>query len=118
MSIVMTPVWPELSKYLFVEEYDRDGGHESPRIRIEFRDVPGATYNIAIWTQLPCVACGRPIHPVRAREGDKNRLYLAVACPIGVRIECSRGRAASEEYERFRSRWAQMKQDPRQLTMF
>ncbi|HEY4266692.1 MAG TPA: hypothetical protein VGM94_00740 [Galbitalea sp.] len=118
MSVVNIPVWLKLSVYLHVEKYDRDGGHDDPRIRIEFRDVPEPLMHEAMFAQMPCVACGRPINPLRRREGDINRLYYACCCPVTVRVKCSRGAAAAAEYDTFKERWAVILKDPKQLTLF
>ena len=103
MSITNTVLWPRIEPYLFVIRYDKDGGHEDPRIRIEFRGLPPRLMADAMFVQMACVECGRPINPLRRREGDVDRLYYAVACQIGVRTACSRSAAAAAEYERFKS---------------
>lgn len=103
MSITRHEIWPRLLPYLFVIPYDKDGGHEDPRIRIEFRGLPLLLSADAQIVTMPCVHCDRPIFPLRRREGDDHdRLYYAVACPVGQRIACSRSSAAAAEYERFK----------------
>lgn len=103
MSIVDQPIWPRVAAYLFVIEYDRDGGHEDPRIRIELRGLPDQLSFDAQFVQMPCVECARPINPLRRREGDAHdRLYYAPTCQIGVRIACSRSASAAAEYDRFK----------------
>lgn len=102
-SIVFHPVWPRLEAHLVIDIYDRDGGHEDPRIRIGFDDLPEAFGRELAFITMGCVACGRPIHPLRRRQGDEwTRLFYAPTCPLAVRIACSRTRAAELEYERFR----------------
>lgn len=118
MSITDLPIWSKLVAYLQVERYDRDGGHANPRIRIEFRDVPAPLMKDAMFTQTACCTCGRPVNPFRRREGDHDRLYLAPACPIGIRIACSRGAAAAAVYEEIGERWKVIEQNPTQLPLF
>lgn len=117
MSIVFDPIWPRIASYLLVDYYDKDGGHDDPRIRIGFVDLPQRLSEEAQFVRMRCVACGRPIHPLRRREGDGwDRLYYAPACPVTTRPACSRGAAASAEYERFKELNA-TRPDP-QLSLF
>ena len=111
-------IWPRLKPYLFVIPYDKQGGHEDPRVRIEFRDLPDHLSFHAQHLPMPCVTCKRPCFPLRRREGDgHDRLYYAPACPVGVRAACSRSAPAHEEYERFKAMdWAQGK--TAQLSLF
>lgn len=103
VSIVHEPIWKKLEPYLVVDIYDKDGGHEDPRIRIGFDDLPEALGRELAFFVMPCVTCQRPNHPLRRREGDEwTRLYYAPCCPLSVRVACSRGRAAHLEYERFK----------------
>lgn len=102
-SIIFAPVWRELEPYLVVDVYDRDGGHENPRIRIGFADLPDRLGRRLQMFEMPCVTCQRPIHPLRRRKGDGfDRLYYAPTCALTTRVECSRSRAAELEYERFK----------------
>lgn len=100
------PLWPRLREYFRVEVYDRDGSARRPRIRIEVNTPRGALLGEALAATMPCVACGKSIHPIRLREtggrGHSGHLYYAACCPLEVRVGCSRGAAAREEYERFR----------------
>ena len=119
MSITLHPMWPRLATYLVVEKYDKDGGHLDPRIRIELRDLPPKLAHEASFVQIACVACQRPINPLRHREGDDwTRLYYAPACPVTTRAACSRGGPAHEEYERFKTLCALPSYRSRQLEMF
>lgn len=103
VSIVFLPIWERLKNYLHVVPCAKDGGHEDPRIRIEFLDVPDPLSHEAVFITMPCVTCGRPNHPLRRREGDDwSRLYYAPSCPLTTRMACSRSRAAELEYERFK----------------
>lgn len=101
-SIIFEPVWDRLQKYLHVVAYTRDRGHDEPRIRIEFLDLPDTFSRELVRFEMECVACGRPNHPLRRRVGDDfDRLYYAPTCELSKRISCSRGRAAALEYQRF-----------------
>lgn len=104
ISITKLPLWERLEKHLKVDVYDKDGGHADPRIRIGFTDLPEAWSRELVFLEMPCVACGRPNHPLRRRIDDGwDRLYYAPACIQTVNKSCSRGRAAELEYERFKS---------------
>ena len=109
MSITLHPLWPLLESHLVVEEYDRDGGHDRPRIRIEFRDLPPDLAVLAADALMKCVACGRRIFPLRQREGGlSSSLYYAPTCPIAgdiANLACSRSQPARDEYSRFRGLW-------------
>lgn len=103
-SVIGSAMWFRLQPHLFVIRYDRDGGHEDPRVRIEFRDLPDPLSREAQFMVMACVTCKRPIYPLRRREGDgHDRLYYAPACPVGTRASCSRSAPAHEEYERFKT---------------
>lgn len=105
ISIVTLPIWEQLKQYLHVVECAKDGGLDEPRIRIEFLGVPQVRMHEYVMLSMPCVACLRPNHPLRRREGDAwdmGRLYYAPACALTTRMACSRGRAAELEYERFK----------------
>lgn len=104
ISIIFAPFWKRLSEHLHVVEYDKDGGHADPRIRIDFLHLPEAWARTLVMYEMPCVACQRPNHPLRRREGDDwDRLYYGPACALSIRMSCSRTRAAELEYERFKS---------------
>lgn len=119
MSILHHPRWPSLSRYLVIERYDRDGGHEDPRIRIELRDMPLAVGTEALFIEMACVCCGRPIHPLRRREGHfATQLYYAPSCLLGVRLACSRSTEARLEYDRFKEVGELIRKDPQQLVLF
>lgn len=120
-SITFYPdVWDRIASFLVIDIYDKDGGHKDPRIRIGFDDLPEALGRELAFFEMPCVACGRPIKPLRRREGDEwTRLFYAPTCPITVRVACSRTRAAELEYERFKGLDAsQVASAQRQLSLF
>lgn len=98
-SIVHHPVWVMIEPYLHLVEH---GDPLDPQVRIEFLDVPEQLARTLVMAEMPCVACQRPIHPLRRREGDFwDRLYYGPTCELHVRKGCSRSRSAMLEYERF-----------------
>ena len=104
-SIVFLPVWERLESHLHIDRYARDRGHAEPRIRIGFVDLPEPFARELVQIEMPCVACARPIHPLRRRVGDDwNRLFYSPTCELSKRYACSRGRAAALEYQRFMGR--------------
>lgn len=105
-SIIDHPIWDELAPYVRKEKYDRDGSARKPRNRFELAKVPPELLRRALAVRIGCCRCGKPISPIRARQGEGDRmelprhLYLAVACPLDVNIGCSRGRDSKNEYLR------------------
>lgn len=119
MSLLIQPLWPMLKPYLVVEHYDRDGGHDDPRIRIELRDLPADLATVAADLLMPCVTCHRRIFPLRQREGDPwSRLYYAPTCSLERNVACSRSGPARVEYDRFRELWDSTPRPPAQMRMF
>ena len=115
ISLVFQPVWKTVEPYLHLVEH---GDPADPQVRIEFLDVPEALARELVMTIMPCVACQRPMHPLRRREGDYwDRLYYGPTCELTTRIGCSRSRAAMLEYERFLGMKLTPKPTP-QLSLF
>lgn len=118
VSLIFQPIWDRIQEYLHIVECAQDGGVDDPRIRIEFLGLPERLSRELAFFEMPCVACERPNHPLRRREGDGwDRLYYAPTCPLSANIACSRGNAAMLEYERFKG----IKLTPRpvmQLSLF
>jgi hypothetical protein len=75
---------------------------------IDFPDMPDDIAALAFVITMPCVACGREIHPIRERdrEGYDRRwanlgpYYYSGTCPTKIRPACSRTSAASEDIDR------------------
>lgn len=107
MSITATKIWPKLKKYVRIEKYKPDGGYAKPRIRIEINALPAGLKTWALITEMPCVACGAKINPIRSRRiGGRphasGHLYYAPTCPLSKNVGCSRGAKAHEEYDHIR----------------
>lgn len=96
MSVLEQPWWPELRPLMRVQVYGRDGGPLKPRFRLE---VMLPTHAAERWlaVTMPCVACGRPIQPIRQRVRWETA-YFAPTCALLRRLPCSRGSAARDEY--------------------
>ncbi len=118
MTILTSPLFPQLAPYFTITNASR-GDSAKQRVRIELSAMPMPLYLEAIALTMPCVECGRAIHPIRSRRGPPKRatatslcsgLYFAAACPLGVSISCSRGDAASSEYARVRKHFEQPEQ--------
>lgn len=101
VSVTSLPQWPEWRRYFRLEVYARDGGHAHPRVRIEV-NPPADRQREMLQALMPCVSCGRNIHPIRFRgdslRGGSGHLYFAATCPLDVNIRCSRTAAARREY--------------------
>lgn len=98
MSILAHPDWPFIASFIRIETYARDGGHAHPRHRIEV-ETPSSGIDLRrlFAVTMPCVACGRVIHPIRTRAGWA-RLYFAATCALDHTYACARGTAARDEY--------------------
>lgn len=107
-SIVQHAAWLWLKDYLKIEEYRREGGSRNPRFRIEVRPMASDLVEKACAVKIRCVACGRPINPIRKRKAESKRskaahLYYAACCPLQVDVGCSRSPAARDEYKRIKA---------------
>lgn len=117
-SMVLHPLWPALRPYFQIEECDRDGG----RFRVEVQRLPDVLHAVALRVRVACCSCGHEMAPIRSRQPPGNKrnthvgqsLYYACACPLEVRIGCSRGIAARNEYRRIKL--AVLGSDPSILT--
>lgn len=105
-SIVQHPDFARLRPFIRVIPTGKDGSVLHPRNRIELSsEAPPEVRKLALSIRIPCVCCGRIIAPFRRRKAPNDRaptpaIYFAAACPLRLRVGCSRGRAASEEYAR------------------
>ena len=96
MSVLTQPWWPELRPLMRVQVYGRDGGPLRPRFRLEVT-LPANTADQWFAVTMPCVACGRPIQPIRQRVRWETA-YFTPTCSLLRRLPCSRGKAARDEY--------------------
>lgn len=107
MSITKHALWSELQPFFYAEA-DSASRSARPRLRIELKALPDSLRERALSLQMPCVACGCDIHPIRARVPSNRhrtgtcKLYYACTCPLDEDIGCSRGGKAREEYEHMR----------------
>lgn len=122
MTILAHPLWPQLAQYFVAVRASR-GDSAKQRVRIEVNAMPQGLYAVAIRATMPCVSCGRDIHPIRARKAPSKRedatsgAYYAAACPIAESVGCSRGAAASAEYSRIRQYLGDVVVAPRRRTV-
>jgi len=101
-SLTEHPLWPLLRPLIRVETYDRDGGHEHPRHRLEF-DAPLNKPEFCdqlLGLTIRCASCSREIHPIRARNGHGRHFFVAVSCELSHTFGCARSHAARDEYLR------------------
>lgn len=98
VGILHHPIWPDLQPFIRIEVYGRDGGPDNPRHRIEVETPPsGILLRKFLAVEMPCVVCGRTIHPIREREG-RGHLYFAATCELDVNYGCARSARARDEY--------------------
>lgn len=106
MSFTTHPEFQAIRPFIRVIPTGKDGSVTHPRNRIELDPkAPPDIRKLALSVTMPCVHCGKKIHPFRKRAAKNERasvpsIYFAACCPIDVRIGCSRGKAASSEYAR------------------
>ena len=69
-------------------------------MNVDFLQLPDDLRKLALQVEVNCVACGRPIHPLRARAKSErsrighsvteHRLFYAPTCPTDVNPGCAR----------------------------
>lgn len=97
MNLFDHPIWPHLRPYASLDE---------GRANLDFLQLPDQLRELALGVVVNCVACGRPISPLRARaksqrsrvagSATERRLFYAPTCPTDVNVGCSRALAARE----------------------
>jgi hypothetical protein len=106
-SLPQTAWWSHVAPALQAEQGAALASGRRHR-RIELLTAPFSNEQLArlLLLQLPCASCGAAMFPFRRRRGRSagrakrpGRLFVTVACPIGVSVACSRGRAASDATE-------------------
>jgi hypothetical protein len=98
MTIDRHPLWPDLQPLVRVSTYDRDGGHQHPRHRMEVRHAAPTLREQLLQMEVECAACGRMMRPVRSRQDGST--FLNVACELQHKLGCARSGASHREYER------------------
>lgn len=103
-SLPEHPIWTHIAHRLLVESGTKLASGKAHR-RIEL-DCAGLTEHqlaMVLAVRTRCPSCGDTVCPFRRRFGKSagrasrpGRLFLALCCPLDVRISCSRGKAASE----------------------
>lgn len=103
MSILAHAIWPEIQPYIDIQVYGRDGGPDNPRHRIDVKTPRnGILLRKFLAVEMPCVVCGRVIHPIRSRA-EQTGLYYAATCEQDVTFSCSRSAKAREEYDKVKA---------------
>lgn len=96
-GLVGTKFFGVIKRFIKIET--RKSAQPGNRIELESW-TPAPVVREALAFEMPCVACGAPIHPFRQRGDENGNLFYAATCPLAVRIGCSRGQAARDEYRR------------------
>jgi hypothetical protein len=95
------PLFPLLAPWFRIVAYDRDGGHEHPRHRIDMTIPRVVGFRECVLAVVcGCAVCGREIHPVRERNERRRSLFVAVSCELDVKKGCARSAPSHAEYER------------------
>ena len=102
------PWWQHFSAALSVEAGTLlASGHKHRRIELLTEGFTDAQVAKLLAMQVRCANCMLPIHPFRRRKGKSagraerpSRLFVALTCELQDKIGCSRGKAATEAYER------------------
>lgn len=105
------PIWADLRPYVHMTQIGTGVDGRTPRPRIDVQRLPLDLLLRVIAVEVPCCACGRLTHPIRRRAGpvlrrdeDPERatsqgLYYAATCPLDISSRCSKGRAATADYD-------------------
>lgn len=75
-------------------------------MNVDFLQLPDDLRKLALQVECNCVACGRSIHPLRARAKSErsrighsvteHRLFYAPTCPTDVNPGCARTHEARD----------------------
>ena len=86
------PIWRHLAPYARLDEGGRDN--------LDLHQLPDQLRDLALAVEVNCVACGKIIHPLRARVSSERsrvagshterRLFYAPTCPTEKDPGCSR----------------------------
>lgn len=98
MTLFDLPIWQNLSAFAHLSKGGRDN--------LDLLRLPDDLRVLALSAIANCVACGDPIHPLRARVKSKRsniagteterRLFYAATCPAEKNAGCARSRSAKE----------------------
>jgi len=117
-SILEHKDWPTLRPFLRVERYGRDTGPRGARSRLECRRPgDGRVMRQLLALSMPCVHCGRTVHPIRERQGMGNRMYFTCTCGLDVTFVCARSGEAREEYRKVIAALADVPPDAEQSVL-
>lgn len=72
------------------------------RFRVELRNLPRSLLPFVRSITTPCVACNKPMSPLRSTGPAGRRIYFAATCPLQENVTCSRRPEARKEYQRIR----------------
>jgi hypothetical protein len=91
------PIWQHVRPYAHLSD-----GREN----LDFLQLPDQLRELALEVEVNCIACGRSIRPMRAREMSERsrvagtpterRLFYASTCPSEVDLGCARTKAAKD----------------------
>jgi hypothetical protein len=95
MTLFEQPIWNQLKPFAKL-----DAGRDN----LDLHKLPDDLRDVALKVESTCVACGAPIHPLRARVKSKRsrvggsqtekRLFYAPTCPNEKNPGCSRTQVA------------------------
>lgn len=112
-TLFEAPIWAELASCVRVVAYSR----RHDMARLEFILTSDLLHR-ALQTRTACVACGKPVQPIRLRKVKSmrsrvadltaaHRAFYAAACPADVDPSCQRTKAARAHMQGLRLRFGQ-----------
>jgi len=90
------PSWVLIKRHLEIQALPPRCGRT--RLEIDRSRIPPDEQQQLLDIEMPCVACGQMIHPVKKRVGWRT-LYVHVTCDADVNKGCSRSKAARREID-------------------
>ena len=111
VTLFEAPIWAELTPHIRVVTYSR----RHDMARLEF-NLPFDLLERALQTQAACVACGKPVQPIRLRKVKAARsrvadlpaayrAFYAAACATNVNPSCQRTKAVRSHMQGLRLRF-------------
>jgi hypothetical protein len=97
------PAWPLIRRYLVIQNWPPTLQRGTFPTRLERLEIDRSSLLIEqqlalLAIEMPCVTCGRMIHPVKKRKNWRT-LYVHVTCDTTVKVGCSRSKAARVEID-------------------